>query len=375
MKIVFAGGGTGGHFYPIIAVTEEINKIADKDKILENKLYFLSNSPYDGKALSENGIEFMPITAGKLRLYFSFQNFLDLFKTFFGTIGAILKLYSIFPDVVFSKGGYLSFPVVLSARILGIPVVIHESDSVPGRVNIWTGKFAKRIAISYQEAAKYFPREKTAWTGQPIRRDLKIPEKEGAFEYLKLDPGVPVIFILGGSQGADRLNNAIIDILPEILPKYQIIHQVGVKLLDEVNERLLVSLAKNEYKDRYHPFGFLNSLAMKMAAGASSLVISRAGSTIFEIASWQKPSIIVPIPESISRDQTKNALSYAGTGACIVIEETNLTPHILTAEINNIMENNTKRELMAKKAGEFAHPDSAEKIAREIINIAMSHDQ
>ena len=375
MKILLTGGGTGGHFYPLVAVAEEINKIVDKEHILNAQIFYLADVPYDKEALHDNGIIFGEISAGKLRKYFSLLNFIDLFKTFFGFWDALWKVYKIYPDVIFSKGGYISFPVLLSARILNIPVFIHESDSVPGRANLWAAKFSKRIAVSFEEAGKYFPKEKTAWTGQPIRQELQKTAKEGVFEYLKLDPSVPVLLIIGGSLGAELINNVIIESLPELVAKYQIIHQTGKKNLEEVNIRSGVILRNNTNKDRYRVVPYLNVLALKMSAGAASLIVSRAGSFIFEIASWGVPSILIPITNSNGDHQRKNAFNYARSGAGIVIEESNLTTHLLVAEIDKLMTDKAKGEEMSKNALKFAHPDAAAKIARELVNIALSHEK
>ena len=153
MKIVFTGGGTGGHFYPIIAVVQKVNQIIDQEKILGAKLFYVSDGPYDKAMLFENGLLYEEISSGKMRTYFSTKNFSDIFKIFFGAVNAIFKMFSIYPDVVFGKGGYASFPTIFAARILGIPVVIHESDSAPGRVNRWAGRFAKKVAVSFIEAS------------------------------------------------------------------------------------------------------------------------------------------------------------------------------------------------------------------------------
>ncbi len=374
MKILFTGGGTGGHFYPIIAIAEKVNQIIDKEKIIGAKLYFVSTSPYDKNALFENGIIFEQVNAGKMRTYFSLLNFFDFFKTGVGIIEALIKVFTIYPDVIFGKGGYASFPVLFAAKILRIPVVIHESDCAPGRVNLWASKFAKAIAISYDEAGEYFPKDKTVLTGQPIRSEITHIEKEGAFEYLKLNPSMPVLFVLGGSQGAEIINNTVIDALPELLKRYQIIHQVGTNNVENTNERVSVILT-DELKDRYKSFGFLNSLAIKMSAGASTLVISRAGSTIFEIASWGLPSILIPFNKSNGDHARKNAFNYARAGACDVIEETNLTPNILIQEVDKLIANKTRLESMAKNAKNFGKPDAAEKIAKELVDIALSHEQ
>src|SRR5271168_2021017 len=175
MKILLTGGGTGGHFYPIIAIAEELWEIGKEKKLLNPKIYYMADAPYNAKILFDHDIIFKPVTAGKIRRYFSLLNILDLFKIAIGSFQALWQLFFLFPDVVFGKGGYASFPALFAARILGIPVVIHESDSDPGRVNIWAGKFAKRIALSYPEAASYFPPGKTAFTGNPVRSEIKIP--------------------------------------------------------------------------------------------------------------------------------------------------------------------------------------------------------
>ena len=375
MKIVLAGGGTGGHFYPIVAVVEKLNKIAQEKKILELKLYYFSDSPYDQTALFDNDIEFEEINSGKMRTYFSIKNFFDVFKTFFGFWGTLLKIFSIYPDVIFAKGGYLSFPVVLAARVLRIPLIIHESDSVPGRVNLFAGRFARRVAVSFAEAAQFFPKDKTAWMGHPIRQDVIYPAvRSEAQEYLKLDEKLPVIWVLGGSQGAQIINDVVMDTLPELVKNYQIIHQVGPKNLKDAQTRILGVLSDESSRGRFKPFGFMNGLDLKMAAGAADLIISRAGSTIFEIAAWGVPSIIVPITESNGDHQRKNAFAYARAGACTVIEESNFKPNILLFEIQKILNNPAKMADMKSSAKAFAKSDAAEKIAEEIIDIALEHE-
>ena len=376
MKIVFTGGGTGGHFYPIIAVAEKVNQIIDHEKILGAKLYYFSDSPYDKEVLFENNLLYEEVGAGKMRTYFSFLNFLDIFKMFFGVINAIFKLYSIFPDVVFGKGGYASFPTILAARILGIPVVIHESDSAPGRVNKWAGHFAKKIAISFTEAANYFPKDKMAWTGQPIRTGIenKASRKE-ALNYFKLESELPVLLILGGSQGAELINNTILDALPRLVNNYQIIHQTGVQNFKTVSGQAEVVLTHNPHKTRYVSMAFLNSLALKMAAGAASLIISRAGSMLFEMASWGVPSILIPITNTNLDHQKKNAFNYARAGACSVVEEANMTANILSGEVERIMGDKEGYDKMAQNAKAFHKPEAAAKIARALVDIALSHEE
>lgn len=374
MKIAFTGGGTGGHFYPIIAVAQKLNKIIDQEKIIGVKLYYLSDSPYDSEALFENDLTFEEITSGKLRTYFSFKNFTDVFKTFFGVIKAFWKVFVIYPDVIFGKGGYASFPTLLAAKILRIPVVIHESDSAPGRVNMWAGRFAKRIAVSFKETADFFPKKNVAWTGHPIR--LEIEQKanhDEALNFFKLEKNIPVIFVVGGSLGAELINNTIIDALPRLLKNYQVIHQTGVRNFKMVTERTSIVLADSPEKSRYTPIAFLNPLQMKMAAGAATLIISRAGSTLFEISSWGVPSILIPFTNSNADHARKNAFAYARVGACTVVEEMNMTANILSTEIERILNDQKTLAQMTEAAKSFYKPGGAEKIAREILNIALSH--
>ncbi len=187
MKIVFTGGGTGGHFFPLIAVAEEIRILIEERKLLQIKLYYLSDSPYDKRALFENNIEYVHVPAGKSRLYGGVANFIDMFKIIPSCIIAVIKLFFIYPDVVFSKGGYASFPTLFAARVLRIPVVIHESDTVPGRVTLWSSKFAKKIAIAHPRAGSYFPPEKTACVGIPIRRGIREKGNNNVHEYFKFN--------------------------------------------------------------------------------------------------------------------------------------------------------------------------------------------
>jgi len=372
IKILFTGGGTGGHFYPIIALAEEVNKIVDEKKIANVRMYYFSDAPYDEEALFANQITFKEIKTGKLRTYFSLQNFFDIFKTIGGVINGFFAVFDLYPDVIFAKGAYPSFPTLFAARLLRIPVIVHESDAAPGRVTSWAGKFAQYIAVSYAESFQFFPKERTAHTGQPIRPELEHPSA-GGLEYLGLESEVPVIFILGGSSGAQIINEAIIGILPELVKKYQVIHQTGKLNFDEVSKRSGLVLAGSEYKSRYKPFPFLNPLAMRMAAGVASIIISRAGSQIFEIASWGVPSIIIPIAKTNNDHQRKNAFAYARAGGCIVVEEKNLTPHVLLSEVQRITSDLILHDKMSADAKAFFEPGAAKKIAEKVLEIALSH--
>lgn len=375
MKILLTGGGSGGHFYPLIAVAESINDIAKEENLVSAKLYFMSDSPYDSESLIENDITFIPISAGKIRRYASVLNFLDIFKTGWGAFKALLAVFRIYPDVIFSKGAYASFPVLLAAKLLRIPVVIHESDSVPGKTNAWASKFAKKIAVSYPDTAQFFDQKKVAYTGNPLRRAVLNLTKNGAHEYLNLDKNIPTILVIGGSLGARLINERILDALPDLVSKYQVIHQTGKLNVAEVTKTADIILGNNPNKNRYRVFDYLDNIDLTMSAGAADLIISRAGSFIFEIAIWGIPSIVIPITESNGNHQRMNAYAYARSGASLVIEESNLTSHVLLSEIDRVLQDQKMREKMALAAKNFSHPDAAKKIAREIINIALTHEK
>jgi len=378
MKILLTGGGTGGHFYPLIAIAEELTALADQEKVISLKLYYMSDSipdsQYNERMLFDHKITFVRVSAGKMRTYFSIQNFFDIFKTIFGALGGLIRMFFIFPDVVISKGGYASFPAVFAARILGIPVIVHESDSYPGRLNIWASKFAQHVAISWPEASMYLPEGKTALTGQPIRKEILHGDPTNAHEFFKLKSDLPVILVLGGSQGAEIINNIVVDTIPELVSRYQVIHQTGTNNIEGVMSRAKLLLENNPNASRYVAIPYLNNLATSMAAGCANIIISRAGSAIFEIASWGIPSIIIPITNSNGDHQKKNAYNYARSGSCEVIEEGNLTSHLLVSEIDKLISSPEKLVQMKESALAFATPTAAQQIAQSAIDIALSHE-
>lgn len=378
MTIAFTGGGTGGHFYPLIAIAEALHDLTREKRLLEPKLYYLAPTPFDKQALFENEITYIQIPAGKVRRYGSIQNFTGFFVTFSGFLTALVTLFRIYPDVLVSKGGYGSVPSTMAARFLGIPVIIHESDAKPGRANLLASKWAARIAISFDSAAAYFPKrvqKKIARTGIPIRKELTHLELSGAREYLDLDPEVPTILILGGSLGSQRINDAVIGALPSMVAFANIIHQTGPTNFQYVESVAAVALAGSAQAKRYHPFNYLSAVSLQRAAGAATVIISRAGATsVAEIAIWNKPAILIPIPESVSHDQRANAYAYAATGAAIVIEEANLTPHLLASEAKRIATDPALAKEMADHAKGFADPDAARVVASEVLAIALTHE-
>lgn len=368
-RFMLVGGGSGGHFYPLISIATELHAQGMRS------LYYMGPEPYDAPLLMSLGIKFIACPAGKKRRYASFANVLDTFKTGFGICVAFVKLLKIYPDVIITKGGYTSVPIVLAAVLLKIPIIVHESDTRPGKANALAARFAKHIAISFEDARPYFKDKETILTGIPMRDELMAPPRDDAYEALGLDPALPVLLVLGGSQGAERVNELILQSLGNLLTWATVIHQTG-----KAHFNVTVLSAREFVRDdvllqRYRPIAFFDDPSvLNDAYHIATLIISRAGSTsIYEIAQHGKPSILIPIPETISHDQRTNAYAYARAGATLVLEESNLNVHLLTSEIDRIMKSPVILTEMALKAQSFAPQNGGKAIADMAINIAQEH--
>jgi UDP-N-acetylglucosamine--N-acetylmuramyl-(pentapeptide) pyrophosphoryl-undecaprenol N-acetylglucosamine transferase len=370
MKILFTGGGTGGHIFPIIAITREIRRIYNKKP--PRFFYVGPRDDFAPVLLSQEGIKVKTIWAGKIRRYLRlksfFQNLVDVFiKLPVGIFQSFNYIFFLAPDLIFSKGGFGSIPSVIAAWILRIPILLHESDVVPGLANRFLSRFASVIFVSFPRT-EYFSPSKMALVGNPIRRELLEGSKEEAREFLKLSSEKTVILILGGSQGAQRINDKVLEALPGLLTEFEVIHQAGVKNLRQVKIEAKVVIPKNLEKS-YHVFSFFKEAGLKKVYQIADLIVSRAGSgTIFEIAANGKPSILIPLPESAQAHQIKNAYTYAERGAAIVLEEDNFTPHFFLEKLRYLFSHHEELEKMAIAAKNFAKPEAAKKIAQYILD-------
>ena len=368
MRIAFVGGGTGGHFYPLIATAEAIKLSKPTAEMI-----YIGPTSYDKVELEANHIRHVYCPAGKVRRYFSVRNFFDIFKTGAGLFVAMYQLFVWYPDVIFSKGGYTSVPVLLAARFYRIPVVIHESDSKPGRASLLARNFARYIGIAYAEVAQYFPVDRTALVGIPIRQVIANIDAD-PFTKLGIPNDRPLIFVTGGSLGADRINGLILKSLTRLLPEYNIFHQTGNELEASVIQTAQALVTDVSLLSRYYVKGSITASTMAALLDAASIVITRAGSTsLFEIALHGKPAIVIPIPEEISHDQRTNAYAYARSGAASVLEEGNLTENLLTTEIQSIMGDTEKYKQMSASARIFARPEAAQLVASALISIGVEH--
>lgn len=355
--------------FPLLAIADALPK-ADVDVEL---VYMGPRDAYRAEFLKRD-IKVSSVVSSKLRRYFSVSNIIDVPKFFISLIQALCKLYFLMPDVVFSKGGPGALPVVLAAKFYLIPIVIHESDTVPGLTNKISGKLAKKIEVSFEESIAYFNGSKVTVSGNPVRSDLmeSVPSKEIARERLGFDKTLPLVLVLGGSQGATRINQFVFDNFEPLLKESQICHQVGAANLGDA-ELVVTSLTKEMsslYSSRYKLFGFMEPEEMKNALAAADIVLSRSGSgSIFEMAFFGKPSILVPLPEAAGDHQKMNAYAYAKTGAAAVIESDNLKLDVLTVKMKDILGDAGKYQQMSAAAKAFAKPDAANVIAKDILAV------
>ena len=369
-KILLTGGGSGGHFYPLLAVVEKLKEMVQENVEL---IYFGPNDQYS-QELEKIGIKIVHIIPSKMRRYFSLANILEIPKFLIGLIEALIKIYFIMPDVIFSKGGPGSLPVLLAGRFYLIPIIIHESDAVPSFTTSLTERFAKKIEISFEETRNYLrKKQNTSLTGNPIREEMiknKI-KKEDAKELLDFKENLPVLVILGGSLGAQHLNQFVFDNFENLLNHFQVFHQVGKNNLEEA--KAIVESFKKEMSSyitsHYKMEGFLDSKEMALILSAADIVLSRAGAgAIFEIAFFGKPSFLVPLPQAAQNHQKVNAYAYAQGGAAIVLEEENLKFSTFILKVQEILNNPQKYEEMSNAALKFSKQDSALIIAKDILS-------
>jgi len=381
MKILFTGGGTGGHIVPIIAITREIRRIypsgpGPTDHRQKTDLQFFYLGPKDefgSILLSQEGIKVREVFAGKLRRHSGWksflQNFADVcFKIPIGVLQSFFYIFFLSPDMIFCKGGFGSIPGVIAGKLLLVPVFLHESDIVPGVANQFISRFALEIFVSFP-GTEYFPLKKMILVGNPIRREVLEGSKAEGESFFKLSSAKPVVLILGGSQGAQRINDKILEILPNLLENFEVIHQCGEKNFEQVKaESKVMMRGKEDLEKFYHLFPFLKEPELRHAYATADIICSRAGSgSIFEIAAAGKPSILIPLPESAQNHQVKNAYAYQETGASLVLEEANFTPHFFLEKLKSLFSQPETLIEMAKATKEFSKPEAARIIANYLL--------
>ncbi|MCR5223202.1 MAG: undecaprenyldiphospho-muramoylpentapeptide beta-N-acetylglucosaminyltransferase [Lachnospiraceae bacterium] len=326
-RIVLTGGGTAGHVTPNIALLPAL-----KDAGYEI-FYIGSYNGMEKSLIADYGIPYYGISSGKLRRYFDVKNFTDPFRVIKGFFEAKKLMKELHPDVVFSKGGFVSVPVVIAAKRNKIPVIIHESDMTPGLANKLSFSSAKKICCNFPETVGKLPREKAVLTGSPIRKELREGDAGKGRSFCKIASGKPVILIMGGSLGAANVNKAVRKILPTLLKDFYVVHLCGKGKLDESLKNtpgyVQFEYIKDELKDLF---------------AMSDLVISRAGANaICELLYLHKPNLLIPLSVNASRgDQVLNARSFEKQGFSVVLEEEELTDEVLEAAVRDLYANRGK---------------------------------
>lgn len=372
MRILLAGGGSGGHAFPLIAVSRKIKQISNVRGYGQSEFLFIGPDHYSSSIFKKEGIPARAIFAGKIRRYFSVLNFLDILLMPIGIIQAYWYVFWFMPDAIFAKGGYGSAPAVFVGWLFRIPVIIHESDIIPGAANKLLAVFSKKIIVSFDATLRFFSARKTIVAGNPIRESLFSLAPENPREVLKIKSERPIVFILGGSQGAQQINNLVILALPEFLKKYEIIHQCGEQNYADLRKEAFVEIKNKEDRALYHLYPVLDEIEMASAYYISDVIVSRAGSgAIFEIAAAGKPSVLIPLADSAGDHQEKNAEAYEKEGAAIILGDKNLMPHMVLSEVEYIIDNPKKAKEMSASAKRFAKPDAAQRIAAEIFKILI----
>ncbi|GHI01148.1 undecaprenyldiphospho-muramoylpentapeptide beta-N-acetylglucosaminyltransferase [Neobacillus kokaensis] len=347
--IVFTGGGSAGHVTPNMAIISETRNDW-------NIQYIGSKKGIEKELISKISIPYHAISSGKLRRYIDFENFIDVFRVLKGCLEARKLLKKLKPDLVFSKGGFVSVPVIVAAKSLGIPIFIHESDMTPGLANKISQRFADKIFTSFEETEKFFPKNKVRAIGSPIRKEILSGSAEKGRRYLGFSRGKPILTIMGGSLGAKKINEAVRTSLKQLTENYQIVHLCGKNNVDD-NLNNIAGYKQFEYVHEELP----DILA------ATEFVITRGGSNaIFEFLALKIPMLIIPLSLQQSRgDQILNAKAFKEKGYSLTLEEENLNSESL---VNHITKLSVKSEEIRKKMRASHQGDALQVLVNEISN-------
>ncbi|GKU83068.1 undecaprenyldiphospho-muramoylpentapeptide beta-N-acetylglucosaminyltransferase [Niallia sp. NCCP-28] len=347
-KIVFTGGGTAGHVTPNIAIINELNK---KDWEIH---YIGSKAGIEKELIEKIQIPYHSISSGKLRRYLSVENAKDVFKVLKGCLDARKVLKKIKPAVVFSKGGFVSVPVVIAASMLKIPVIIHESDLTPGLANKIALRFSSKIFTSFDETINYLPKEKSTVIGSPIRKDILTGSAVKGRIFLDFTSTKPIITVMGGSLGARKINEVIRENLEELTQQYQIVHLCG-------KGNIAAEYTNNK---NYKQLEYVHEELADILA-ATSLVITRGGSNaIFEFLALKLPMLIIPLSKLQSRgDQILNAKSFTKKGFSLTLEEEEITSQTFLAKLAELDE---KQKTIKQAMQQYNKHDALTAILEEL---------
>lgn len=365
MKIIIAGGGTGGHLYPGIAVAEEFMNRPTPEKIKKEDITFVGTTRgIESKVIPKEGFGIRYLRAEGIIGKSFFKKIRAIAVFMFSILDALKILREINPDIVIGVGGYASVATVLVARLKGIPTMVLEQNSVPGFANRMLAKFVHIIAVSYQESMLFFPKDKTYFTGNPIRKQILFGSDESAYKLFPLNKEKFKIFVFGGSSGASSINNCIVEALKyltDLRHNIQFLHQTGQKDYEKIKE----TYNKLGFRGIILPFIYNMAEAYKI----SDIVICRAGaSTLSEITALGKPAILIPYPHAAYNHQEQNARKLQEIGAARMILEREMSGDVLAQAIRELYLDEKLRSKMQKTAAVFGKIDAASKV----VDLALS---
>jgi UDP-N-acetylglucosamine--N-acetylmuramyl-(pentapeptide) pyrophosphoryl-undecaprenol N-acetylglucosamine transferase len=352
--IVFTGGGTAGHVFPALAVLDALSE-HHRSRVV----WIGSSSGMEREILNRRGIPYYGIPSGKLRRYFSLSNFTDLFLILAGILASLFILLKEKPGLVFSKGGYVTVPPLLAARLLRIPAFTHESDLKPGLATRINSRLCEKVLVSFAETAGYFQpalRGKVLHTGNPVRAALLAGDPRTGRELVGCSQARKMLLVLGGSLGSAFINGAVLDGLERLTRACFVVHQMGGRHF------------RPSQADGYHPVAFLGDELPHLLA-AADLVLCRAGAnTLWELAALGKPAVLVPLAEHASRgDQIANARFFAERGAAVVLSQQEAGQGRLVEAVLQLVENEYRLADMGRCARALARPQAAERIVQEVL--------
>ena len=358
----FAGGGTGGHIYPGLAVADEIHKKQDGSSIL----FFCSHREIDARILSKTGYEFLPLPAVGLAM--GPRKLVHFFAQFIKSYYFVKQILAPFRKnaVVIGTGGFVTAPVVMAARVLRIPVYLINVDSVPGKANRFLGRFASKVFVQFEETKEFFKGDRVEVVGCPLRTEFERPDAHKAFSDLALEENKKVVLITGASSGSMNINNAILSIVPklsEFADQWQIVHLTGHLHIEQIKE------AAYRLDITYHAVDYYDDMPSLLAA--ADIVVGRAGAvSVAEYAVAGKPAVCIPYPYHKDRHQYRNAQKLVDAGAAVIVEDNvespSQTAHGLLDALTTLMSDSQARQRMTDAAKRSGNPQSAEKICHVI---------
>ncbi|MDD5566861.1 MAG: undecaprenyldiphospho-muramoylpentapeptide beta-N-acetylglucosaminyltransferase [Patescibacteria group bacterium] len=351
MKIIFAGGGTGGSATPLLAVADEIG-----EKYPEADFLFIGTQyGPEGNLVREKGMGFQAISAGKLRRYFSWRNFIDPFRVLAGFFQSLKILKEYRPDVILAAGSFVSVPVVWAAWFLHIPALIHQQDVIPSLANKMLQRIATLITVTFESSLKNFPKEKTIWVGNPIREELLTGSRDAGQKDFGLDPSLPTVLVFGGGTGAQKINEMMMEMIFKLTKFCQVVHLFG-------KEKMMYKIKE----ERYHGYEFLVG-EMKEAFAVADIVLCRAGlGSLTEVAAVGLPAIIIPMPDT---HQEANAAVFKRANAAVVLDQSTVDPDFLVNVIHGLLSNMEWRRVLSKNIRQLVKPEAREILADKLLSL------